>query len=124
MNKLDELITIEDAIKVLCKKTCCPGPICPDGYCKEMWEAFEGVKRYGSTKDLVTCYGYNTRELLLFAEACRKQGIDERDLKDFMHNVEAIIDLVRQELRESVARAVGDFMGKEELRDEQRDEET
>lgn len=75
-------------------------------------------------EDQATCYGYNTRELLLFAEACRKQGIDEKDLKDFMHNIEAIIDLVRQELRESVARAVGDFMRKEELRDEQRDEET
>ena len=41
----DALIRIEDAIKVLCRKYCCPGPLCPDGYCVEMWDEFEDVER-------------------------------------------------------------------------------
>lgn len=42
---LNDLIRIEDAIRVLCQKTCTPGVACPDIYCKEMWEAFEDVER-------------------------------------------------------------------------------
>lgn len=48
MNKTrnpDELIRIEDAIKVLCRKTCHPGVLCPDSYCVEMWDEFEDVER-------------------------------------------------------------------------------
>ena len=41
----NDLIRIEDAIKVLCRKTCHPGMFCPDIYCKEMWDEFEDVER-------------------------------------------------------------------------------
>lgn len=41
----DALIRIEDAIKVLCWATCCPGPRCPDGHCAKMWDEFEEVER-------------------------------------------------------------------------------
>ena len=41
----NDLIRIEDAIKVLCRKTCHPGIACPDIYCKEMWDEFEDVER-------------------------------------------------------------------------------
>ncbi len=41
----NDLIRIEDAIKVLCRKTCHPGMACPDIYCKEMWDEFEDVER-------------------------------------------------------------------------------
>ena len=41
----NDLIRIEDAIKVLCRKTCHPGVACPDIYCKEMWDEFEDVER-------------------------------------------------------------------------------
>ena len=40
----NDLIRIEDAIKVLCRKTCHPGIACPDIYCKEMWDEFEDVE--------------------------------------------------------------------------------
>lgn len=43
--KLDDLIRIEDAIKVLCRKTCHPGALCPDSYCVEMWDEFKDVER-------------------------------------------------------------------------------
>lgn len=41
----NDLIRIEDAIKVLCRQTCHPGIACPDIYCKEMWDEFEDVER-------------------------------------------------------------------------------
>lgn len=34
--KLTDYIRREDAIKALCKKTCCPGVLCPDEYCVEV----------------------------------------------------------------------------------------
>lgn len=43
--KLNDLIRIEDAIKVLCRKTCHPGVLCPDSYCVEMWDEFKDVER-------------------------------------------------------------------------------
>lgn len=43
----NDLIRIEDAIKVLCRKTCHPGIACPDIYCKEMWDEFEDVEKVG-----------------------------------------------------------------------------
>lgn len=47
MNKIknpDALIRVGDVIKVLCRNKCYPGPLCPDGYCTEMWDEFEEVK--------------------------------------------------------------------------------
>ena len=41
----NDLIRIEDAIRVLCRRTCHPGVFCPDIYCTEMWDEFEDVKR-------------------------------------------------------------------------------
>lgn len=38
MAKLNELIRCEDAIKEICKRTCTPGVLCPDAYCKEVKE--------------------------------------------------------------------------------------
>lgn len=47
----NDLIRIEDAIKVLCRmvchrrRVCHLGILCPDAYCKEMWDEFEDVER-------------------------------------------------------------------------------
>lgn len=38
MAKLNDLIRCEDAIKEICKRTCTPGVLCPDAYCKEVKE--------------------------------------------------------------------------------------
>lgn len=35
-----------------------------------------------------TIYGYKIEDLILFAQACRNQGITENDLKDFATNCE------------------------------------
>ena len=47
MNKTrnpDALIRIGDVIKMLCREKCCPGPLCPDSYCTEMWDKFENIE--------------------------------------------------------------------------------
>lgn len=36
-------ITRENAVRVLCRETCHPGPFCPDSYCVEMWEKFKDI---------------------------------------------------------------------------------
>lgn len=38
-------IRIGDALAVLCRKTCHPGPFCPDGFCEEMWDEFRAARR-------------------------------------------------------------------------------
>lgn len=38
-----DLIRREDAVWVLCKVLCKPGPICPDTLCQEMWDKFKDV---------------------------------------------------------------------------------
>ena len=38
MAKLNDLIRCEDAIKEISKRTCTPGVLCPDAYCKEVKE--------------------------------------------------------------------------------------
>lgn len=63
----DALIRIEDAIKVLCRKTCHPGVLCPDNYCVEMWDEFEDVERVDAVP-VVRCkdckwYGYYSCEM-------------------------------------------------------------
>ena len=38
LTRLNDLIRCEDAIKEICKRTCKPGVLCPDAYCKEVKE--------------------------------------------------------------------------------------
>ena len=52
--RLNDLIRIEDAIKVLCRRVCHPGILCPDAYCKEMWELLEDVERVDAV-EVVRC---------------------------------------------------------------------
>ena len=41
--KLTDNILREDAIKALCKSKCHPGVLCPDEYCLEVREVFDGI---------------------------------------------------------------------------------
>ena len=46
-----------------------------------------------------TIYGYKMKELIAFADACRKYGVDERDMKAFANNVEWSLKIVCEEQR-------------------------
>ena len=52
---VNDLIRIGDAIAVLCRKTCHPGPFCPDAYCDEMWDKFDGVERIAPEPHWIPC---------------------------------------------------------------------
>lgn len=60
-----------------------------------------------------TVCGYRVKELLLFAEACRKQGITETELHDFCLNVESAYQLVIDEQREVTEKYLAELMGGE-----------
>ena len=45
-----------------------------------------------------TIYGYKIEDLILFAQACRNQGITENDLKDFATNCEYAYKTIRDEM--------------------------
>ncbi len=55
LKDVNDLIRIGDAISVLCRKTCHPGPFCPDAYCDEMWDKFDGVERIASEPQWIPC---------------------------------------------------------------------
>lgn len=58
-----------------------------------------------------TFCGYSFEELLIFAEACRKAGIEEHDLKDFCRNVQSAFEYVYSKMLEELDR---NFMKGEE----------
>ena len=45
-----------------------------------------------------TIYGYKIEDLILFAQACKKQGITENDLKDFATNCEYAYKTIKDEM--------------------------
>ena len=51
-----------------------------------------------------TFCGYSFEELLIFAEACRKAGIEEHDLKVFCKNVESAFNYVYSKMVEELDR--------------------
>lgn len=44
-----------------------------------------------------TIYGYKMKELIAFADACRKNGVDERDMKAFANNCEWALKVISDE---------------------------
>lgn len=45
-----------------------------------------------------TIYGYKIEDLILFAQACKKQGITENDLKYFATNCEFAYKTIKDEM--------------------------
>ena len=68
---------------------------------------------YFSTIDETsTVCGFRLEELVLFANACRRQGIDETDLKMFANNCgmayDFIADLFKESLHEELERIMNE----------------
>lgn len=53
-------------------------------------------------KDIEKICGYNVDELVTFAYACRRQGITEDDLHNFVGNISLIVSYVIDELKEDL----------------------
>ena len=62
----------------------------------------------GAKCEFCTVYGYPIRHLVLFAAACRKNGVEEHDMRFFAQNAEIAFKYVRRDLEESLERAFND----------------
>ena len=49
-----------------------------------------------------TIYGYPLKELMLFAQCCRRQGITEDELHSFCLDTEAIYSIIKEEFDRSI----------------------
>lgn len=53
-----------------------------------------------------TCCGYDVKELIAFAIACRKAGVDEKDLKYFAQNCESAWRLMQEEFEQAIKKTI------------------
>ena len=51
-------------------------------------------------------YGFTLEYLILFALTCRKAGIENRDLKNFMMNTKLIYEVVRKDFEAQIEEAI------------------
>ena len=58
--------------------------------------------------------GYPTSELIVLAQAMREQGIDSKDLRDYIRNMQLAYDYATQAVMKSVKQTMDRFMGREE----------
>ena len=56
-------------------------------------------------------FGYPLEYLVAFAEACRRAGVDERDLKIFANNCEFAYATMEEEHRQHINQVIEAFMG-------------
>jgi len=57
-----------------------------------------------------TICGYNVKELILFAQVCRKQGISEEDLHAFVTQSEWIYEVVSKTIENSLIESSQKFI--------------
>ena len=58
-------------------------------------------------------YGYDFKQLVAFALACRRAGVNEDDLKTFANNLDFAFQIASEELRRQQMEAVAKSMGGE-----------
>ena len=75
--------------------------------CKERFTTIETIDEgFSRGKPSDRIMGYNIRDLFLFAEACRKCGIEENDLKRFSREAESAFDFVVRYEQEMIVNAI------------------
>lgn len=67
-------------------------------------ERFEELKNPADPPETVC--GYPLQELVLFAQACRQNGVENQDLVSFAHDIVVIRDMVRRDLQEAAEKAI------------------
>lgn len=56
-----------------------------------------------------TIYGYPLKELMLFAQCCRRQGITEDELHSFCLDAEAIYSFIKEEFDRSIEESLKSY---------------
>ena len=83
----EKYIKLEDAIAVLCKETCHPGPLCPDNYCVEMREKFRRLyNREIETVEIprwIPCSEYIRRDKAVETVNTMYERCDTGSMEDF-----------------------------------------
>lgn len=78
---------------------------CPD--CKERFTTVETIDEgFRLGKPSETVMGYNMKDLLVFAEACRKCGVEDHDLLRFSRDVGAGLEFVVRYEQEMIENAI------------------
>lgn len=118
----------ENLVKALrrCSYTTVAGADREDGYCKPcayftedsadvtcidrmMIDAADAIEQLQAENDelrarwnAATIEGFPIEDLILFAMTCRANGVREKDLQVFTHNMEKAVEIVRKEFDDSI----------------------
>lgn len=57
-----------------------------------------------------TIYGYPINDLVIFADACRVAGVEPKELKEFVGNVEKAYSVVAKAMDEHLARCLEEYL--------------
>jgi len=90
-----------EQVKEYCNKRCL---VIMDG---EIYDALR-ARANQVAPDMI--YGYPIEQLVLFASACRQQGITENELHDFVLNVQNAYDIVHKEFENSMKECIERMM--------------
>ena len=76
-----------------------------NGFNAGLLAAVEILEKMPGTETIDTCHGYNIERLVAFGEACRKAGVDEKDLKGFAQNCESSWRAMQREFEYAIREA-------------------
>ena len=74
-------------------------------------DAMEKVIKLPSAQPEKTCCGYDEKELIAFAIACRRNEVDEKDLKTFAQDCEFAWQVMQEEFESKIREAFEKWTG-------------
>ena len=77
-------------------------------------EALRKLARYEDTEGCETCCGYPVRDLIVFAEACRRAGVEEKNLRLFVASADGAYRFAAEEFDRLCRKSFEDFILKGE----------
>ena len=76
-----------------------------DGVRKGISLAWNEILKLPSAQPEKTCCGYDVKELITFATACRRAGVSENDLKEFANDCEFAWKIMQKEIYSAIEEA-------------------
>ena len=109
MPEMDDLISRRAAIEALGEE--------PDLWCESDANLAERMQwrvdvTAIKTVEPATLYGYNINDLVVFAEACWKAGVEYEDLRDFSQNVSEAYRVVGMEVGKVIYKTLEELLPK------------
>lgn len=82
--------------------------MCEDSDCV-LVQAADAIEALQAELNSRTIYGYPVDKLIMFAEMCKRNDVQERDLKQAAWNLELAVRAVMNERQEIIKNAVGEI---------------